>query len=81
MSFVPDDYVDRLKALPSIELINEMITGQNMQGIREDSDALLFCDAMDNYSDNVTSKQFIASLRNGMDISLSRKYISLLLHT
>jgi len=47
-------------------LFNEAVTGKLMHRIKEDSDALNFCNAMDNLSDDVASKEFIATVRNGM---------------
>jgi len=62
---VSTDFSERFKTL-SPELFNEAVTGQLIHRIKEDSDALNFCNDMDNLSDDVASKEFIATVRNGM---------------
>ena len=63
---VPADFLDKFIKILSPELFNEAVTGKLMHRIKEDNDALNFCNAMDNLSDDVASKKFIATVRNGM---------------
>ena len=70
ISGAPENYLDNLRTLPTTELINEAITGQVMRAVREDKDALWFCDVMERFCDSITSKQYIESTRNGMKVCI-----------
>ena len=65
MSGIPANYVHFLSLLPSIDAINEEILGQIMGIIKEDRDALEFCDILQYLCDDSSSKQYIATLKQG----------------
>ena len=62
---VPGLPAENLTTLPSVEQINEAIVSLIMCGIREERGAVVFCQTMDRLCDDVISKQFIESLRQG----------------
>jgi len=65
ISGIPANYVHCLSLLPSIDAINEEILGQIMGIIKEDRDVLEFCDILQYLCDDSSSKQYIATLKQG----------------
>ena len=63
---LPDDVLSELTNLPTVNDINEAITGLVMTAIiKSHMDALQFCDVMENIADSKSSKACIEILRNG----------------
>jgi len=59
------DFLDLLRALTSIEVINETIIGTIMFSIVEDCDVFVFFEVMEKLCEGIASKNLIAALRNG----------------
>ena len=68
MPNTPDNFIDQMRAYPETEIINEVIMSHVIFAIRSDYGVLEFCNAVDKLYDDVASKKFVASLRNGMCI-------------
>ena len=60
-----DNFLRKLISLPTVNAINEAITGLLMTAIKSDMGALQFCDIMENIVDNKSSKTQVELLRNG----------------
>lgn len=67
---VPEDFLQFLNTFPTIDIINEVIMGKIISGIRDDPSVLRFLDIVDYLTepDDITSKLYIASLRNGTSV-------------
>jgi len=65
MDGIPADYLNKLRMLPSTEIINEKILASVMHGMRVDVDVFLFCDIMEQLCDDSTSRNLIAVIRHG----------------
>jgi len=61
----PDDALNDVTNLPTVDLINEAIIVSLIIGIRADLGSLQFCDIMETLVDSEHSKTAIRALRNG----------------
>lgn len=61
----PDDSLSYLEKLPTIDIINEGIVACLITAIKTETDALKFCDLMENLVDVKSSQTDIELLRNG----------------
>ena len=62
---LPDDALNYVTNLPSVDLINEAIIVTLIIGINADVGSLQFCDIMETLADSEHSKTAIRALRNG----------------
>ena len=63
-----DDVLNKLTDLPTVDLINEKIIEILMLLIKSDTDAINFCDVMENLVNSESSTATIEALRNGMKV-------------
>jgi len=62
---ITDDSLQYLRTIHSCRLANEAIICVLIRLMESDTDALMFCDNMEKVVEDITSTQFIVSLRNG----------------
>ena len=62
---ISDNVLNKLTNLPTVNVINETIIASLMTAIKSDTDALRFCDFMENIVDSKSSKAHIEIFRNG----------------